>query len=88
MNVTFFLIEIFQNRRTSTTTTTTTTAAFDDEDADESEQDFEGDFKYIKNFRQYMQKLMEDIKKFIRNITGADFSQPATYDELNQYHDE
>ncbi len=47
-------------------------AVADDEEED-STNEYDGDFKYIRDFRKYFNQLMEDIKKLVRNLTGYNF---------------
>jgi hypothetical protein len=47
--------------------------AIADDEEEDSTNEYNGDFKYIRDFRKYFQQLMEDIKKLVRNLTGYNF---------------
>ncbi len=83
---------LIQNQRTSSvrtiTTTTTTAAAADDEEHGENGNEYDGDFKYIRDFRKYIQKLMEDIKKLVQNLTGYNFNNTPRQQYNQNYEDE
>jgi hypothetical protein len=54
-------------KRTASIKTTTTNY---DEILDDDEYD--GEFKYFKNIRKFFKEAWEDIKKFLKNLTGHD----------------
>ncbi|CAF0777691.1 unnamed protein product [Adineta steineri] len=39
---------------------------------DENTNDYEGDYRYFGSFRQLINKIIEDLKKYIKNVTGYD----------------
>ncbi|CAF0820196.1 unnamed protein product [Adineta ricciae] len=72
--------------QSSTTPRSTKTTTVDDNQEGQTD-DYNGDFKYIQNFRKYFQQLLEDIKKLVRNLTGYDLgivSQRQQYPLYNE----
>lgn len=47
---------------------------------------YDGDFRYVKDFHKLTQKLLEEIKKIIRNLTGYDFSKTLQRFNNNGYN--
>ena len=62
-----------QTTTVTSSTTRRTAVIIDENDQYESVNEYDGDFKYVRNFRKYFQRLMEDIKKLLQGVTGLDF---------------
>ncbi|CAF1149114.1 unnamed protein product [Adineta steineri] len=67
-----------------TTRQTTTTVAIDYE---QNDNEYDGDYKYIRDFRKYIQQLVDDIKKVIRNLTGMDLSDTPRRQQYPEHED-
>ena len=61
----------FQSR-TSTTPRTTTIDIDEIIDEHENSGTFEGDFRYFRNIREFVKKIIDDLKKLIKNINLQD----------------
>lgn len=59
-----FFVQIY---RTSTIKTTT--------DSDDEPDDLDESESYLKNIRKFFKKLVEDLRKLLKNITGYDVIQ-------------
>lgn len=57
-----------------------TTAASDD---NEAADEYDGDFKYIRDFQKYVQRLFEEMKKLFRNVFSRDFDVAVEQEDKN-----
>ena len=59
--------------QTSSARSTTASSDFDEIFPTET-PNYDGDFRYVQDFRKYVQQLLEDIRKLVSNLTGYDFT--------------
>lgn len=81
--------DLIPSRRPNQRKTTTTTTIATDFEQEKPNDEYDGDFRYIRDFRVYIQKIMEDIKKFIGTITNnGDLFNDAYNAQYNRNDDE